>query len=93
MIAGTNGSLSVPTMRLKTYPRPEDRSWWKPFEVGVVGMVRDDPLKHQIEHFGAVVRGEAEPLVSARDGLANLRVTEAIVAAAQSGRTVELRVH
>ncbi len=87
VIAGTNGSLSVPTMRLKTYPRPEDRSWWKPFEVGVVGMVRDDPLKHQIEHFGAVIRGEAEPLVSARDGLANLRVTEAIAAAARAGGT------
>jgi len=78
-------------MRLKTYPRSEDRSWWKPFEVGVVAMVRDDPLKHQLEHFGAVMRGEADPLVSARDGLANLRVTEAIVAAARSGRTVELR--
>ena len=35
----------------------------------VIGMVRDDPLKHQMEHFGAVVRGEAQPLVSARDGL------------------------
>ena len=34
--------------------------------------------------------GEAQPLVSARDGLANLRVTEAIGAAAASGRTVEL---
>jgi predicted dehydrogenase len=93
VITGTNGSLSVPTMRLKTYPRPEDRSWWKPFEEGVVGMVRDDPLKHQIEHFGAVVRGEAEPLVSARDGLANLRVTEAIAEAAKSGRVIELPQH
>jgi predicted dehydrogenase len=90
VISGTNGSLSIPTMRLKTYPRPEDRSWWKPFEVGTVGLVRDDPLKHQIEHFGAVARGEAEPLVSARDGLANLRVTEAIVVAARAGGTVEL---
>jgi predicted dehydrogenase len=90
VITGTNGALSVPTMRLKTYPRPEDRSWWKEFEVGVVGMVRDDPLKHQIEHFGAVVRGEAEPLVSARDGLLNLRITEAIVEAAKTGRVVEI---
>lgn len=90
VISGTNGTLSVPTMRLKTYPRPEDRSWWKEFEVGTVGMVRDDPIKHQMEHFGAVVRGEAEPLVSARDGLQNLRVTEAIVQAAQSGTTVHL---
>jgi predicted dehydrogenase len=89
VIAGTNGSLSVPTMRLKTYPRPEDRSWWKPFEVGVVGMVRDDPLKRQLEHFGAVVRGEAEPIVSARDGLENLRITEAIAEAARTGHVVE----
>ena len=91
VITGTNGSLSVPTMRLKTYPRPEDRSWWKAFEAGVVGMVRDDPLKHQIEHFGAVIRGEAEPLVSARDGLQNLRVTEALATAARTGKTIEIQ--
>jgi predicted dehydrogenase len=53
-------------------------------------MERDDPLKLQLEHFGAVIRDEAEPRVSARDGLANLRVTEAIVAAAKSQRIVEL---
>ena len=89
VITGTNGALSVPTMRLKTYPGPEDRSWCKAFEVGVVGMVRHDPLKRQFEHFGAVVRGEAAPLVSARDGLLNLRVTEAIAEAARTGRVVE----
>jgi len=90
VITGTNGSLSVPTMRLKTYPRPQDRSWWKEFDVGVVGMVRDDPLKLQMAHFVRVVRGEAEPLVSAQDGLLNLRITEAIVEAARSGQTVKL---
>ncbi len=90
VIAGTHGSLSVPTMRLKTYPRTEDRSWWKPFDVSTVDLVRDDPLKHQIEHFGAVVRGEAAPRVTARDGLQNLKVTEAIAEAARTGRLVEL---
>ena len=90
VITGTNGSLSLPTMRLKTYPGPDQRSWWKPFEQGVVGMVREDPLARQMEHFGAVVRAEAQPLVSARDGLQNLRVTEAITAAARSGHTVHL---
>ncbi|MEY4755441.1 MAG: hypothetical protein RJA34_339 [Pseudomonadota bacterium] len=90
VISGTNGSLSVPTMRLKTYPRPEDRSWWKEFEVGTVGMVRDDPLKHQIEHFVQVIKGKVDPLVSASDGLLNLRVTEAIVEAAKTGQTVRL---
>lgn len=90
VIIGTHGSLSVPTMRLRTYPRDEDRSWWKPFEDGVVGLVRNDPIRQQFEHFGAVVRGEAAPIVSARDGLANLRITEAIAIAAASGTTIDL---
>ena len=92
VITGTNGSLSVPTMRLKTYPQAEDRSWWKKFEVGVVGMMRDDPLKLQMEHFGKVIRGEANPLVSARDGLLNLRITEAISEAAKAGQVVQLSI-
>jgi len=90
VIAGTGGSLSIPTMRLKTYPRPEDRSWWKPFDVGVADLSRDDPLARQIEHFAAVIRGEAQPLVNARDGLANLRVTEAIKQAARTGCAVDI---
>ena len=92
VIAGTHGSLSVPTMRLKSYLHDADRSWWKPFEVGIVDVVRDDPLRRQLEHFGAVVRGQVAPLVSASDGLKNLRVTEAITAAARSGRAIELPV-
>lgn len=90
VITGTHGTLSVPTMRLKTYLRPEDRSWWKAFDASVVSMVRDDPLKHQIEHFGAVIRGEVQPLVSANDGLQNLRVTEAIFEATKTGQVIEL---
>lgn len=89
VIAGTNGSLSVPTMRLKTYPGDDDRSWWKPFEVDTVELVRDDPMRLQMEHFGAVARGEVPPLVSARDGLANLRIVDAIAEAARTGQTVD----
>ena len=91
VLAGTHGSLSVPSMRLKTYARAEERSWWKPFQTGVAPVGREDPIRRQMEHFGAVVRGEAEPLVSARDGLANLRVTEAIAEAARLGRAVALQ--
>ena len=90
IVMGTSGSLSIPTMRLKTYDRIEDRSWWKPFRTSVAEMVRADPITLQLEHFGAVIRGEASPLVSARDGLANLRVTEAITEAAVSGSTVRI---
>jgi predicted dehydrogenase len=88
VIVGTNGSLAVPTMRVKYYASNEDRSWWKPFLSRVEEFERIDPLAAQIEHFAAVVRGDAKPLVTARDGLQNLRVVEAIVEAARTGRTV-----
>jgi predicted dehydrogenase len=90
LLAGTHGSLAVPTMRLKTYLRSEDRSWWKPFDTDVVVVQRDDPIRIQMEHFGAVIRREAEPIVSARDGLKNLRITEAILTAARTGEVVTL---
>jgi predicted dehydrogenase len=93
VVAGTHGSLAIPTMRLKSYPNEAERSWWKPFAAQTLPLVREDPLTLQIEHFGAVVRGAAQPLVSARDGLQNLRVTEAISAAARSGSVVEVPVH
>jgi predicted dehydrogenase len=90
VVAGTDGSLAVPSMRFKRYGRREDRSWWKPFEVGTLGVDAEDPIRRQMEHFSAVVRGEVAPLVTARDGMANLRVIEAISEAARSGRPVEL---
>lgn len=90
VVMGTNGSLSIPTMRLKTYPSDEDRSWWKPFEIDVVPMIREDPLVRQLDHFCEVIHGDATPLVTARDGVSNLLVTEAISKAAESGCLFEL---
>ena len=87
-IIGDRGSLAVPTMRLKYYRQDNDRSWYKPFVCETLYVERKDPLTEQIAHFAAVVRGEAEPLVSARDGLQNLRVTEAVVEAARTGKVI-----
>ncbi|MDR1936624.1 MAG: Gfo/Idh/MocA family oxidoreductase, partial [Candidatus Accumulibacter sp.] len=75
-IIGNRGSLAVPSMRLKYYRQDADRSWYKPFSCETLQVEHKDPLAGQIAHFAAVIRGEAEPLVSARDGLQNLRVTE-----------------
>ncbi len=90
LIVGTDGSLAVPTMRLKTYTSKADRSWWKPFQTGIVPVQREDPLARQLAHFCAVIRGAAKPRVTARDGLANLRVTEAIAEAARTRTTITL---
>lgn len=90
VIAGTMGSLSVPTMRIKRYARAEERSWWQPFELSTPRLTREDPLSRQLAHFVQVLRGSALPLVTARDGLANLRITAAIAEAAQRGSLIEL---
>ncbi len=88
-VAGTHGSLSIPTMRMKSYAKDEDRSWWKPFDISVVDMQRSDPIAHQMEHFGKVVRGETKPLVSAFDGMQNLKITEAIVLSSKTGQMIQ----
>lgn len=44
----------------------------------------------QLEHFIAVIRGEVQPLVTGRDALQNLRVTEAVVRAARTGSIIHI---
>jgi predicted dehydrogenase len=90
VIAGTMGSLSVPSLRLKTYPSAAERSWFHPFESSSVSLQRQDPLTLQMAHFIQVIQGQAQPLVTAQDGLQNLLVVEAIAQSALTQRTVTL---
>jgi len=87
-VAGTMGSLSIPTMRLIRYASAADRSWHKPLQQEKIPLDKVDPLVRQMEHFADVICGRAQPFVSARDGLENLRVVDAIVEAARTGRVV-----
>jgi len=87
VVAGTDGSLAIPTMRLRFYGDPAKRSWREPFEEETIGIERADPLTRQLANFCAVIRGTAEPVVSARNGMENVRVLDAIRRAAASGQT------
>jgi predicted dehydrogenase len=87
-LAGTTGSLSVPTMRLTLYEGT--RSWWEPMTATTVELERSDPLARQVAHFAAVIRGEEEPVCSGRDGLKSLRVVDAVVESARTGQPVDL---
>lgn len=87
-IAGTRGSLSIPTMRLKVYEGKA--SWWEPFTSSTIDVQRTDPLANQIEHFAAVIRGEAEPVCSGRDGLNTLKVVDAVVESTRTGHPVKV---
>lgn len=87
-VAGTRGSLSVPTLRLRTHEGTA--SWWEPATLTAVAVPRQDPLDLQLEHFEEVLRGEAAPRVTARDGLQSLRVVRAVLESARTGRPVEV---
>jgi len=90
ILTGTLGSLSLPSMRIKTYANTQQSSWMLPFEESRLTLERQDPLVLQMAHFVRIIQGHASPLVSAYDGLQNQRVVEAISRCAASQQGVSL---
>ena len=90
LICGTLGSLGIPTMLLRRYTDRSARSWRKPLCKSQIPLEVVDPLQKQVEHFCDVIRGEADPAVSVRDGVANLKVVDAISRSARTGEIVRL---
>ncbi len=91
--AGTNGSLDFPSMRARYYASGSEPSWWTPFEIDILSFVGRNPLQLQVDHFVEVVRGNAAPRVSAREGYMNMMVVEAIMRSIDIGAAVELEEH
>jgi len=90
LISGTMGTLGIPTMRLRHYGSPAERSWRKPMRKSTIAVEAADPLERQIANFCAVIRGEAEPVVSLRDGVANLAVVDAVGRSVRSGEIIRV---
>jgi predicted dehydrogenase len=86
MIGGTHGSLSLP--HGEVWRNADARSWWEPLQVSRTHSPDSDPLLLQIDHFRAVIRDGAEPLVSGREGLRTLQVVEALTQSATEGVAV-----
>ncbi|OUL99065.1 Gfo/Idh/MocA family protein [Variovorax sp. JS1663] len=88
VIAGTRGSLQVPTLRVYEYLGAA--SWWNPLVKSQVEIREIDPLVRQLDHFCAVVRREVPPRVTVRDAIRTLAVTLAIDEAARTGLRVPI---
>ncbi|MDG1207877.1 MAG: Gfo/Idh/MocA family oxidoreductase [Paracoccaceae bacterium] len=89
LIGGTKGSLSLPNGEI--WGQDEPRSWWRDFQRSGPAIPSDaDPLVRQIAHFCDVIRGQAAPLVSGREGLQTLNVIEALKQSADTGETITL---
>ena len=87
-IGGTQGSLTVPQLELWSYP--DKKSWWEPLVRERVPFEPDDPLKLQIRHFCEVIRGQATPIMSGREGLDTLKVIDAVKRSAATGTMVAI---
>lgn len=85
---GTHGSLSLPDVGIWQFSH--DRSWFCSISRTSLPFARVDPLALQVRHFSEVCFGKVAPLVSGRDGLATLRVVDAILRAAETGQTIEV---
>jgi predicted dehydrogenase len=90
LISGTEGALSVPRLELWRYRGEAGKGWGSPLFRERLAFEAADPLARQIGHFCAVVRGEAEPVVTGRDAARTLRVVQAVFEAARTGRIFEL---
>lgn len=85
-IAGTHGTVMVPTQRVYHYEG--ERSWFAPLTLTALPRTDVDPLVRQLAHFCAVIRREVAPIVSAQSALQTLRTTLAVAQAARSGQAV-----
>ena len=85
---GTRGALSVPDLAL--WRHQPDPDWFSPISATRFPCDTADPLVAQLDHFAAVIQREAEPLVSAEEGLKSLRVIEAVQHSMRNGTLIEL---
>lgn len=87
LIAGAEGALAVPSLRLWRYEGAQ--SWQLPLPEERLAVEEADPIRVQAGHFADVIRGRAEPLITARDAARTLEATLAVTkAAAGSGEVV-----
>jgi len=88
LYAGRDGGLSLPDLSLWTHGPGGD--WTHRLNHRHLDWDWTDTYVAQMEQFAAVVRGEAEPLVTCADGIANMHVVAAIKESARTGRAVRL---
>lgn len=83
LLAGTAGALAVPSLRFWRHEGVP--SWQSPLPEERLGVEAADPIRVQAGHFADVIRGRAEPLITARDAARTLEATLAVAAAAEAG--------
>ncbi len=87
-IGGTLGSIALP--RGAIWHDDGRRDWWAPLETTRLLRAIEDPLVAQVRNLEAVIRGDAEPVCSGREGMLSLAVLEAVKRACETDGVVRL---
>ena len=88
-IGGTKGSIQFPN--LKYWYNKGERSWWKPiYHKDFNIRLSRYTLINQINHLCDVVLGKTKPKVSGNDGLQSLKIFDAILKSAKTGKKVKV---
>ena len=87
-IGGTMGSISIPDNRVWTHG--ERQHWMSSVETSTAPVLHIDPLIMQLRHFASIIKGEDQPLVSGEEGIASLKVIEAILQSSLTNQQIEL---
>ncbi|KKY14727.1 putative quinate utilization oxidoreductase [Diplodia seriata] len=97
-IFGTEATLSVPDLKRWSYAKGTEKSWQSEMvedTLALEGLLSDEerskiPFELQVEHLVKVIRGEESPVCSGADGLAAVRVAEAVRKALRTGGVVHV---
>lgn len=91
LIAGTEGSITLPQVRLWRYAGPrESWGWHEELLQEHTPLHQRNPYTEQLRHLRAVAEGSEPPLCSGTDATGTLRVALAVLQAAQTGERVEI---
>lgn len=88
MVAGSNGSLSLPSLDIWSYQGKRD--WYEPLTRSTTGYFKESPYIAQLRNLCDVAQGRALPVVPAKEGLLTLRATLAAAEAAKHNTIIDL---
>lgn len=88
LFAGTRAGFSLPDLAWWSHDGTPD--WTKPLTQQSLHRAESDSYLTQIRHFAEVIRGRADPAVTLADGLAALRLVDAMHRSAMQRRPVDI---
>lgn len=92
-IFGDKGSFGFPNMDFYHYPddAPEHYGWRHPLVKEHYELERNDPMESEVAHFIDLATGrETVPRCTGEQGLASLKVINAVIESANTGHVVEI---